>query len=39
MEEVVKKEISPNNILARSDANLTRTRQNFMSQYGMVNDY
>ena len=39
MQEIVKQEIQPNNILARSDANLKRTRQNFLNQYEMVNHY
>lgn len=39
MQEIVKQDYEPGNILARSDANLARTRQQFLDQYEMVNQY
>ena len=39
MREIAKEDYLPGNILARSDANLARTRQNFLSQYELVNQY
>ena len=39
MREIVKQDYQPGNILTRSDANLARTRQQFLDQYEMVNQY
>ena len=39
VQEIVKKDYTPANILTRSDANLARTRMNFLNQYELVDDY
>ena len=39
MQQIVKKDYMPSNILARSDANLERTRTKFLNQYEIVNEH
>jgi len=39
MQDIAKQEIMPMNILARSDANLMRTRENFLQQYELTSAY